>query len=66
MFVASWLIGLPQRLSEVRQNTFNAFSVFLGLNCSGLGSISRANLVNQTVRASVDGAAMCDRHSLVA
>ena len=58
MFVAPLLIGLPQRLSELHRNSFNAFSVILGLNCSALGSISRTNLVNQTVQASVDGTAM--------
>jgi len=42
--------GCPQRLSELHRNSFNAFSVILGLNCSGPGSISRANLVNQTRR----------------
>jgi len=36
MFVASLLIGLPQRLSELARNSFNVFSVILGLNCSGL------------------------------
>src|SRR5215471_7183146 len=65
MFVASWLIGLPQRLPELHRNSFNAFSVILGLNCSALGSISRANLVNQTVQASGKHPSMgrqwCDR-----
>jgi hypothetical protein len=42
MFAASLIIGLPQRLSELVRNSFNAFSVILGLNCSALGSISRA------------------------
>jgi hypothetical protein len=55
MFVVSLLIGLPQRLSELHRNSFNAFSVILGLNCSAPGSITRANLVNQTVRTPVDG-----------
>ena len=56
MFVVPLLIGLPQRLLELHRNNFNAFSVILGLNCSALGSISRANLVNQTVRgSSTDG-----------
>jgi hypothetical protein len=50
MFVAPLLIGLPQQLSELHRNSFNAFSVILGLNCSALGSISRANLVNQIRR----------------
>jgi hypothetical protein len=49
MFVASLLIGLPQRLSELAGNSFNVFSVILGLNCSGPGSIIRADLVDQTV-----------------
>jgi hypothetical protein len=57
MFVASWLIGLRQRLSELHRNSFNAFSVILsvilGLNCSALGSIKRANLVNKTVPAAL-------------
>jgi hypothetical protein len=49
IFVAPLLIGLPQRLSELHRNSFNAFSVILGLNCSAPGSISRANLVNRTM-----------------
>jgi hypothetical protein len=51
MFAAPLLIGLPQRLSELHRDSFNAFSVILRLNCSALGAIIRADLVNQTVQA---------------
>jgi hypothetical protein len=44
MFVAPLLIGLPQQLSDLHRNSFNAFSVILGLNCSVPGPVTRAIL----------------------